>query len=95
VSLPFQHTSSVGGGVSLLLVGVCFSRAWPAWVLVVLLCVFMGFFSLGMGAITFVVASEVFPLSVRVRTGGRLKGRHVGVSSWSVGLWWGLLVWGG
>jgi len=45
--------------------GFSFQRQWPPAVLVACLCLFMGFFSLGMGAITFVVASEIFPLPVR------------------------------
>lgn len=55
----------MGSGVFLLAAGLSFQQRWPASVLMASMCLFMGFFSLGMGAITFVVASELFPLPVR------------------------------
>lgn len=65
-SPPYKHpNSAVGSGVFLLAAGLSFQQRWPASVLMASLCLFMGFFSLGMGAITFVVASELFPLPVR------------------------------
>lgn len=58
--------SSVGCTLLLGLVGLCFHLSWSPWLVVLGLCLFMFLFSLGLGAITFVVAAEVFPLSVRV-----------------------------
>jgi hypothetical protein len=57
--------SAVGSGVFLVAAGLSFQQRWPPTVLMASLCLFMGFFSTGMGAITFVVASELFPLPVR------------------------------
>lgn len=64
---PTTHTpySALGSGVFLILAGACFHFDLDPFVLIISLCLFMGFFSVGMGAITFVVASELFPLPVR------------------------------
>lgn len=62
---PLFVISALGSTVFLALCGLCFRYMWDPAVLVVGLCLFMGFFSVGLGAITFVVASEIFPLAVR------------------------------
>lgn len=62
---PTQQHSAIGSGVFLVAAGFCFQLHWPPAMLIASLCLFMGFFSVGMGAITFVVASELFPLPVR------------------------------
>lgn len=62
---PCHYHSAVGSGVFLVAAGLSFQQRWPPTMLMASLCLFMGFFSLGMGAITFVVASELFPLPVR------------------------------
>jgi len=62
---PLFVLSALGSGCFLVLAGACFQLQLAPFLLVSSLCLFMGFFSVGMGAITFVVASEIFPLPVR------------------------------
>eukprot|EP00903_Cladosiphon_okamuranus_P008516 g8180.t1 len=64
---PLFVTSS--GMVTLFLVflGISFSASGPAWMTLSGLCLFMWSFSLGMGALTFLVAAEIFPLRYRGR----------------------------
>ncbi len=62
---PLFVLSAMGSGLFLVLAGLCFQLSLPPLLLVASMCLFMGFFSVGMGAITFVVASEIFPLPVR------------------------------
>ncbi|CAN0169914.1 unnamed protein product [Pylaiella littoralis] len=51
----------------LVLLGIMFSASAPGWMTLTGLCLFMLFFSLGMGALTFLVAAEIFPLRYRGR----------------------------
>ncbi|CBN73775.1 mannitol transporter, putative [Ectocarpus siliculosus] len=51
----------------LIFLSVTFSAAAPAWMTLSGLCLFMWSFSLGMGALTFLVAAEIFPLRYRGR----------------------------
>ncbi|KAM3576673.1 hypothetical protein VYU27_001476 [Nannochloropsis oceanica] len=62
---PLFVLSALGSGCFLVVAGACFQFRLPPFLLASSLCLFMGFFSVGMGAITFVVASEIFPLPVR------------------------------
>lgn len=62
---PLFVLSALGSGCFLVLAGACFQFRLHPFLLASSLCLFMGFFSVGMGAITFVVASEIFPLPVR------------------------------
>ncbi|CAM9113165.1 unnamed protein product [Ectocarpus sp. 13 AM-2016] len=51
----------------LVFLGLTFSASAPAWMTLSGLCLFMWSFSLGMGALTFLVAAEIFPLRYRGR----------------------------
>lgn len=62
---PLFVSSALGSGFFLVLAGASFQYSLPPSLLMTSLCLFMAFFSVGMGAITFVVASEIFPLPVR------------------------------
>ena len=63
--LVWSVHSALGSGIFLILAGTVFQYGYDPLFLIMSLCLFMGFFSVGMGAITFVVASELFPLPVR------------------------------
>jgi hypothetical protein len=76
--------SAAGCTVFLGLVGLIFQLQGPASLLIVCLCLFMGFFSVGLGAITFVVASEIFPLAVRVGGSEKREGERRTGDGWSV-----------
>ncbi|CAM9374698.1 unnamed protein product [Discosporangium mesarthrocarpum] len=60
-------TSSSSVTVFLVLIGVMFLSNAPAGLTLTGLCLFMFSFSLGMGALTFLVAAEIFPLRHRGR----------------------------
>ncbi|CAM9282040.1 unnamed protein product [Choristocarpus tenellus] len=51
----------------LVFLAISFSASAAAWVTLTGLCLFMFSFSVGMGALTFVVAAEIFPLLHRGR----------------------------
>ncbi|CAM9622014.1 unnamed protein product, partial [Phaeothamnion confervicola] len=62
---PLFLASSASSTVALVFVGIAFSLGWGGNATLAWLCVFMFCFSIGLGPVTFVVASEIFPLRVR------------------------------
>ena len=65
---PLFILSSSGVTLCLLLLWLCFYLHWSQYTVASGLCLFMFCFSLGLGAITFVVAAELVPLPVRGKT---------------------------
>eukprot|EP00752_Nemacystus_decipiens_P008062 g7206.t1 len=64
---PLFVTSSTLVTFFLVFLAISFSASAPAWMTLTGLCLFMWSFSLGMGALTFLVAAEIFPLRYRGR----------------------------
>ncbi|CAN0441173.1 unnamed protein product, partial [Hapterophycus canaliculatus] len=62
---PLFLVSSILVTVCLLMVGSAFLLNWTSMLTLFWLCMFMFTFSLGLGPVTFVVASEIFPVAIR------------------------------
>ncbi|CAB1111751.1 unnamed protein product [Ectocarpus sp. CCAP 1310/34] len=62
---PLFLVSSVLVTLCLLMVGFAFLLNWTSMLTLFWLCMFMFTFSLGLGPVTFVVASEIFPVTIR------------------------------
>ncbi|CAM9206663.1 unnamed protein product [Ascophyllum nodosum] len=62
---PLFLVSSITSTITLFGIGLSFMCQWSALPTLVILCLFMFCFSIGLGPLTFVVAAEVFPMQVR------------------------------
>eukprot|EP01084_Bolivina_argentea_P165514 287531_1 len=67
---PLFIFSSTFSTFFLVLLGLTFTYAWSGSVALLWLCMFLASFSIGLGPGTFVVASEIVPLSARSKTMG-------------------------